>query len=66
MRVTKDMLEEQLVICRRERNEFAQENKVLKGKLSFLSSLMPHASMIIAMEKVTEALAHTISNLKRR
>lgn len=66
MRVTKKMLEERLSECRRARTILAQDNEVLKRELSFVSKLIPHASMIIAMEKMTDALAHTIQFLVKK
>ena len=66
MRETKAILEAQLRECRQEQNKLRQDNEILRREVSFISKLMPNASMIIAMEKITEALAHTISDLKRR
>lgn len=66
MRITKVMLEERLKNCEQARTELIQNNEILRGKLEFILKLMPNASMIIAMEKMTEALAHTIDNIKRR
>lgn len=66
MRITKVMLEERLKNCEQARTELIQNNEILRGKLEFIFKLMPNASMIIAMEKMTEALAHTIDTIKRR
>ena len=66
MRETKAVLEAQLRECRQEQNNLRQDNEILKREISFISKLTPNASMIIAIERVTDALAHTIQYLTRR
>jgi hypothetical protein len=66
MRITKKMLEEKVAEVSIDNQRLIQDNEILKRELHFMSKLMPNASMIIAMERITDALVHTISNLKRR
>ena len=66
MRITKKILEERLHNCKQVRDKLIQDNEILQGKLKFIAKLMPNESMIIAMERITNALARTISDLKRR
>lgn len=60
MRETKKVLEEQLKECRQEQDKLRQDNETLKNKLSFISRLMPNESMIIAVERITDALVRSM------
>ncbi|MCE7738499.1 MAG: hypothetical protein GPJ50_03880 [Candidatus Heimdallarchaeota archaeon] len=66
MRITKEMLEEQLQDCRQKLASLQQERQLLASKLEFISKLIPNQSMIVAMERMTDALAHTIQHLTKR
>ena len=66
MRITKKILEEKVAEVSIDNQRLIQDNEVLQKKVEFMSKLMPNASMIIAMERITDALVHTISSLKRR
>ena len=66
MRVTKEVLEAQLRECRSIRDSLAQDNRVLQRQLDFMNKLVSNQSMITAMETMTDALAHTVRDLRRR
>lgn len=66
MKITKVMLEERLKNCEQARTELIQNNEILRDKLKFILKLIPNSGMIIAMEKITDALAHTIIAIKER
>ena len=66
MRITKKMLEEKVAEVSIDNQRLTQDNELLQKKVEFMSKLMPNASMIIAMERITDALVHTINDLKRK
>ena len=66
MRITKKDLEQQIDRQRKEIIRLKEENKFLDDKLTFVQKFISNPAMIIAMERITDALAHTISDLKRR
>lgn len=67
MRVTKAMFEEENNNLKERIEELKKENSFLRAQIAYFKPLSPigqTASIVIAAEKVTEALAHVISDLK--
>ena len=67
--VTKAMLENQVYHLERKLNKKIDEVDILKFKIKCLSdsaTITQPIAMIIALEKTTEAVAHVLSDLKRR
>ena len=69
MRVTKKMLEEQNMKLIRIANGLRRENELLNREINFFKQHSPPgvaSCMLMSLEKVTDALAHTITALERR
>ena len=60
MRITKKMLEQKLAEISVDNQRLTQDNEILKRELHFMAKLMPNASMVIAMERITDALVRTM------
>jgi hypothetical protein len=66
-RITKAMLEGKIRYLERLSVEKDREIEMLKYKINCITnSTMHQTTMIIALEKTTEAVAHVLSDLKRR
>ena len=70
MRITKEMLEEQNTFLRSSIEEYAKKQVLLEKEIKLLGGIvdtysrMP--SLLIATERITQALTETIIQVKRR
>jgi len=69
MRITKAVLEQRNSKLLADNQALFNRNKILREQLEFYrkhSAPGIHASMTIALERVTDAVAHVVGDLKRR
>ena len=67
MRITKAMLEKETQHLRTENSRLSEKAALYQNKVVFLEGILRGTTVLtIALEKVTDAVAHVITDLKNR